>query len=75
MGLHRERSESDQVDDDQRQRPEAVCHGAENRCVRHERSGLHVTERFRNSISHRMDFLRSTGTPLTASYQESHRNV
>jgi len=31
VGMHRERSESDQVDDDQRQRPKAVCHGAENR--------------------------------------------
>jgi hypothetical protein len=25
MGMHREKSESDQVDDDQRQRPEAMC--------------------------------------------------
>src|SRR5580700_6128519 len=33
---------------------------AENRCVRHERSGLHVTERYRNAISHRTNFLRST---------------
>jgi hypothetical protein len=60
MGMHREASESDQVDDDQRQRPETMCHGAENRCVRHERSGLHVTERYRNAISHRTNFLRST---------------
>jgi hypothetical protein len=38
-----------------------VCHGAENRCVRHGRSGLHVTERYRSAISHRTNFLRSTG--------------
>src|SRR5215469_4412776 len=30
-GMHREASESDQVDDDQRQRPGAVCNGAGNR--------------------------------------------
>jgi hypothetical protein len=45
MGMHREASESDQVDDDQRQRPKTVDNGAENRCVRHERSGLHVALR------------------------------
>jgi hypothetical protein len=39
-------------------------HSAENRCVRHERSGLHVTERYRNAISHRTNFLRSTGYNL-----------
>ena len=50
VGMHCEGSESDQVDDDQRQRPEAVCKGAENRCVQHERSGLHVTERYRSAI-------------------------
>jgi RNA polymerase sigma-70 factor (ECF subfamily) len=51
VGMRREASESDQVDDDQRQRPNAVCHGAGNRCVRHERSGLHVTECYRSAIS------------------------
>jgi hypothetical protein len=40
---HREASELDRVDDDQRQRPEAMRKGTENRCVRHERSGLHVS--------------------------------
>jgi len=30
VGMRREASESDHIDD-QRQRPEAVCHGAENR--------------------------------------------
>jgi hypothetical protein len=31
VGMRREAGESDQVDDDQRQRPTAVCQGAENR--------------------------------------------
>jgi hypothetical protein len=31
VGMHREGCESDQVDEDQRQHPEAVRHGAENR--------------------------------------------
>jgi hypothetical protein len=64
MGMNPERSESDQVDDDQRQRPEAMCKGAENRCVRHERSGLHVTEHYRSAISHRTNSLRSTAMPV-----------
>ena len=34
VGMRRESSESDQVDDDERQRLEAVCEGPENRCVR-----------------------------------------
>jgi len=59
-GMCREPSQSDQIDDDQRQGPRAVCHGVKNRGARHERSGLHVTERYPTVFSPPTKFLRTT---------------